>query len=93
MMEDGLRASVKGQPDDKCPSSDHKCLSLPAFSDAPIPDHLPPKGERSAIPPLQPDLQGQVQYALGAGLEKGKEVKIIPHVQQVEDSRLCVTLL
>ena len=94
MMENGLRARLKSQPHDNCPRSNRKSISTPAFSsDALDPDNSPPKSETSAIPPIQPNLQDQAQYALGAGLEKGEELETIPHIQQVEDSGFCVTLL
>lgn len=92
--ENELRTRAESQPDDNCPQSNCKSIFAPAFSsDAPNLGNSPQRSETSAIPPIQPNLQDQVQDALGASLEKEEEVKTIPHIQQVDDSGFCVNLL
>jgi hypothetical protein len=85
-MENGIRARAESQPDDNCPRLNSNSTFAPAFSsDAPNLGNLPQRSETSVIPSIQPNLQDQVQYTLGASLEKEEEVETIPHIQQVED--------
>jgi hypothetical protein len=85
-MENGLRARAGSQPDDNYPRLNRESTFAPAFSsDAPNLGNSPQRSETSVIPPIQPNLQDQVRYDLGASLEKEKEVETIPHIQQVED--------
>jgi hypothetical protein len=85
-MENGLRVRAGSQPDDNYPRLNRESTFAPAFSsDAPNLGNSPQRSETSVIPPIQPNLQDQVRYDLGASLEKEKEVEMIPHIQQVED--------
>lgn len=81
----GLRTRAESQPDDNCARSNCKSIFAPSVtSDAPSLGNSPQGSETSATPPIQPNLQDQVQYTLGASLEKEEEFKTIPPVQQVE---------
>jgi hypothetical protein len=93
-MEDRLRTRAESQPDDNCPRLNRTSIFAPVFSsDAPNLGNSPQRSEASVIPPIQPDPQDQVQHDLGASLEKEEEAEMIPHIQQVEDSGLCMNLL
>jgi hypothetical protein len=87
-MENGLRTRAESQPDNNCPRLNCKSTFAPAFSsDAPNLGNSLQRSETSVIPPIQPNLQGQVQYAIGASLEE-EEGEV-----EVEDSGFCMNLL
>jgi hypothetical protein len=90
-MENGLRTRAESQPDNNGPRLNYTSTFAPAFSsDAPNLGNSPQRSETSVIPPIQPNLQDQVPYAIGASLEEEEEEE---EEAEVEDSGFCMTLL